>query len=31
VKQRVNAAKEKEYNASLRKKDEYDVLFAKVQ
>jgi hypothetical protein len=31
VKQRVDAAKEKEYNASLRKKDEYDALFAKVQ
>jgi hypothetical protein len=31
VKQRVDVAKEKECYASLRKKDEYDVLFAKVQ
>jgi len=30
VQHRANAAKEKEYNASIRKKDEYDVLFTKV-
>jgi len=31
VQQRVDAAKEKEYSAYLRKKDEYDVLEAKVK
>jgi hypothetical protein len=31
VKQRVDAAKEKEWNASLRKRDEYVVLPAKVK
>jgi hypothetical protein len=31
VQQRADAAKEREYNASLKKKDEYDALFVKVQ
>jgi hypothetical protein len=31
VQQRVDTAKEKEYNAYLRRKDEYDLLLAKVQ
>jgi hypothetical protein len=31
VQQKVDAAKEKEYNAYLRRKDEYDILLAKVQ
>jgi len=31
VQQRADAAKEKEYNASLKKKDEYDMIYAKVQ
>jgi len=31
VQQRADASKEREYSASLRKKDEYDVLFTKVE
>ena len=31
MQQRADAAKEREYNASLKKKDEYDALFVKVQ
>jgi hypothetical protein len=31
VQQRVDAAKEKKYNAHLRRKDNYDILLAKVQ
>jgi hypothetical protein len=31
VQQRVDTAKEKEYNAYLRRKDKYDILLAKVQ